>query len=101
MIKLKDGTTIKDFHIQDCCESVCADFEALEDTTFNPDDITYETLEIDTNLDHGFIINGYFVPCYDIQNGYYSGNLELIITKPNGEKECIDISDNTKIDYNY
>lgn len=36
----------------------------------------------------------FFVPCYNEQNGYYSGNLELILTK----KQKMDISEFVKED---
>lgn len=97
MIKLKDGTTISDYHCQDCCETVYADWDALEDTTFDPNEITIETLEIDTNPDEGFRINGYFVPCYNIQNGYYSSDLQLIITKNGHDTLKIQVNVKDKI----
>lgn len=37
----------------------------------------------------------FFIPCYDIQNGYYSNNLELIL-KERVVKEKMDISDFVK-----
>lgn len=36
----------------------------------------------------------FFIPCYNSQNGYYSGNLELILMK----EEIMDISEFVKDD---
>ena len=71
-----NGWKIISYHRQSCCENVWADFEALFDTSFMSSD--FDSLEI-TSCDYGFSINGYFVPCYDIQNGYYSNNLTISI----------------------
>jgi hypothetical protein len=93
---------IKDYHRQDCCEHVYADFSALEDTTFF-DELKGKNLtakEVADNIElvegMGFRIFGYFVPCYDVQNGYYSGNLTLIITEENGKNKIeIDLTNCT------
>ena len=78
---------IEDYHKQDCCEHVYADFSALEDTTFF-DELKGKNLtakEVANNIElvegNGFRIFGYFVPCYNVQDGYYSSNLTLIITE--------------------
>lgn len=89
-----DGTVIYSHHDQDCCEEVYADFTALEDTTFKDED--FSEIVIEEVKTSGIRINGYFVPCYDIQNGYYSNNLKLIIEKPNGEGIKLDITGCTK-----
>jgi hypothetical protein len=87
---------IEDYHEQDCCEHVYADFSALEDTTFF-DELKGKNLtakEIANNIElvegKGFRIFGYFVPCYNVQDGYYSSNLTLIITEEH-EKNKIKI----------
>ena len=87
---------IEDYHEQDCCEHVYADFSALEDTTFF-DELKGKNLtakEVANNIElvegNGFRIFGYFVPCYNVQDGYYSDNLTLIITEEH-EKNKIKI----------
>ncbi len=94
-----DGTIVSHYHDQDCCESVYADWKSLKDQYLignnSPDfsDITIEKVAnsgfrlIDSNK------NGYFVPCYNYQNGYYSSNLSLTIERTNQKEEVIDISD--------
>ena len=77
------------YHDQDCCENVYADFGALNDTGFEKFIIEYinkersryfdPSIDIEFVEDYGFRINGYGVPCYNSQNGYYNDNLELII----------------------
>lgn len=94
--------TIKDYHHQDCCESVYADWEAL---SYYKDKIArkkFETLEIKAVPDIGFLLcfyeNSYsagvkvFIPCYNEQNGYYGNDLELIIKQGDTETK-LDISD--------
>ena len=93
-IKYDNGTTITYYHEQDCCENVYADWSALDDTGF--DDNIINEIEIEKVEGSGFIINGYFVPCYDEQNGFYSSDLELIITDKNGNSKVIDITGCTK-----
>ena len=93
---------IKDYHEQYCCEHVYADFSALEDTTFF-DELKGKNLtakEVANNIElvegKGFRIFGYFVPCYNVQNGYYSGDLTLIITEEYGKYRIeIDLTDCT------
>jgi len=88
---------MEDYHSQECCEEVYADFSALNDTDFKEQmkkikptfDQVVNSIE---KLSYGFRVMGYFIPCYDIQNGYYSSKLELIITCEK-EKFVIDISD--------
>lgn len=82
-IVFDNGMTISDHHDQDCCEEVYADFEQLEDTNFMNED--FETLHIEGVEDAGIRINNYFVPCYNIQNGYYSGNLTILVRDKNGK----------------
>lgn len=93
-ILFNDGTTITDFHYQDCCEHVYADFSQLKDTTIFNEEIN--EIKIEGVEGSGFRLNGYFVPCYNSQNGYYSSDLALIITSPGKEKKEIDISNFVK-----
>ena len=92
-IKFDDGTTIEYYHDQDCCEHVYADFIQLQDTDIFQQSFT--GVEIEGVKDSGFRLNGYFVPCYNVQNGWYSSDLVLVITAPAG-KTRVDISDYVK-----
>ncbi len=92
-VTFDDGTTVEYEHEQDCCEHVYAKFENLRDSPLMYAYNTVNTVEIEKVPSVGFKICGYFVPCYNQQNGYYSGNLTILVTKPNGEVEKIDISD--------
>ncbi len=89
-----DGTVIEDEHEQDCCENVYADFNQLEGTDVLEHD--FKTLDIEGVKDSGFRIDGYFIPCYNQQNGYYSGDLSIITTSPDGIKHKVDISEFVK-----
>ncbi|MCI8396670.1 MAG: hypothetical protein HFJ52_03125 [Clostridia bacterium] len=97
------------YHEQDCCESVYAEFEILKD--YNVSLVTGKNIDIKeidfeeslTKLVEGVKEAGFnmvskigekfFVPCYNSQNGYYSGDLELILYKENNVREELDISD--------
>jgi hypothetical protein len=106
---LEDDTKIKyaTEHDQDCCEHVYGDFSSFE--LYKKDILkkfsSYEVLskiELARILGDGFLLRflskdndeavKVFVPCYDFQNGYYSDDLELIITNENTSTR-IDISD--------
>lgn len=79
---------LSDMHVQDCCESVYADWSVAENYK---DQLKGKTDQIQIRgvAEDGFIIDfsGYysnpltkiFVPCYNSQNGYYSSGLELVI----------------------
>lgn len=88
-VELYNGIKVTDYHDQECCECVFADWNALKDTTFENE--IFNNVKIEKIKDSGFKINGYFVPCYNIQNGYYSSDLELRIIYPDGEIEYIDL----------
>lgn len=90
-LEFNDGTIIEDNHSQDCCEHVYADWKQLEDTDILSKEI--KKIKIEGVKDSGFRLNGYFVPCYNSQNGYYGSDLALNITHSNGENVEIDISD--------
>lgn len=104
-----NGYKLEYYHEQDCCECVYADFEILKDynvslvtgKNINIKEIDFEeslTKLVEGVKEAGFnmiskIGEKFFVPCYNSQNGYYSGNLELILYKENNVKEELDISD--------
>jgi len=94
-----NGVTLYSNHEQDCCEShwLCFNDLSLED---------FEGLEFDLSNDNFFErINGYGiaikpifghpvrVPGYGSNNGYYSSNLELIVSDGKGFEKTFDISE--------
>lgn len=100
---LTDGTVISDFHEQDCCENVFANWDSLEDskTLFEEG---FTSIKISKVLDSGFnLLVGdgfwgdlrYFVPCYNYQNGFYSSDLALTIKGGTGTI-VFDISDSVE-----
>lgn len=86
-----NGTSVTDYHDQDCCENVYADWKQLEDTDAMEHEFP-DKLEIEGVEESGIKIDGYFIPCYNEQNGYYSSDLELEIKYPDKKKEAIDIT---------
>lgn len=110
-IEFDNGCVMEGCHYQDCCECVYADFDILKD--YNLSTVTGKTIniyEIDFAEDienyiervegAGFNIvsrigEKFFVPCYNIQNGYYSDYLELIIQN-NNKNIAINITGCTK-----
>lgn len=83
-IILTDGTEIEFHHEQDCCETVYADLTALEDTGFFEDEtINKDNLKIELVKDYGVKVNGYSIPCYNYQNGYYSSSIEIKVNGKN------------------
>lgn len=90
-IEFDDGTSIIDNHMRDCCEVVYADWKSLRDTDIMQHEFVNRSIV--GVKDSGFRLGQYFVPCYNDQNGYYSSNLELIITDRRGNEKIINISD--------
>lgn len=104
-----NGYKLEYYHEQDCCESVYAEFEILKDynvSLVTGKSIDIKEIEFEESLaklvegvkEAGFnmvskIGEKFFVPCYNSQNGYYSGDLELILYKENNVREELDISD--------
>ena len=82
-----EDTHISHEHIQDCCEEVYADWNSLKDQSI----MTLEKIiQVDFVMvkNSGIILDlfnqdyqkySFFVPCYNVQNGYYSNDLKLII----------------------
>lgn len=92
-ITFSNGWRITHYHGQDCCEQVYADWEALQTTGFPAE--TFTKLDVKGIPSSGIGLNEYFVPCYDIQNGFYSDDLEIRISDIDGSLD-IDISDCVK-----
>ena len=78
-IEFDNGKKISFDHDQDCCEFNYADFEQLDSLAREVD---FSELLVFESCDYGFRfgnppINMFFVPCYSIQNGYYSNELDI------------------------
>lgn len=94
-----NNSQIRGYHSQDCCEDVYADFEYLRDETELEDYDFEETIEFENVPHAGFRFGDsrrkFFVPCYNIQNGYYSDELTIeyydkddhLVTSFEAEKE--------------
>lgn len=96
-ITFSDGTKLSYFHDQDCCENVYADFKAILDQPIM--NMAFDSIFIEGIADFGIVLNveadGKWspkirnqIPCYNQQNGYYSGNLELIVAHDNFSISC-------------
>lgn len=75
-ILFNDNTGLIDYHDQDCCEHVYADFSNLDSCALTH---KFENIDLEST-DEGFRFGDarkYFVPCYNEQNGYYSDYLEI------------------------
>lgn len=102
-IEFDNDKTLQDYHSQDCCEHVYADWNGVEYQSVIPlpsSKVDISQVEFEENLFEKSIekvdgvgfrlignLNGMpvkiMVPCYDHQNGYYSNNLSL---QYNGEE---------------
>jgi hypothetical protein len=92
LLEFGDGVaTIVVDHIQDCCEHVYADCAQLKDKIGQE----FSSFVVEKVPGSGFRVGGEFVPCYDIQNGYYSSDLTLTATIC-GVETKIDLSDCTQ-----
>lgn len=78
-----NGTILTAYHSQDCCEEVYADFNQLRDTDIL--DHEFNDLTIEDVPDAGFRLEGYFIPCYNSQNGYYSDVLTVKVVNQSGK----------------
>ena len=94
-----DGTQLYSNHMSDCCEHHYLDFEHISLSDF-------EGLEFDLSNDNFFErvpdygirlipTNGHpvSIPGYGYNNGYYSENLELVVSFPNGNSRSYGITD--------
>lgn len=83
-ILFDNGYLLVDHHSQDCCEHVYADWKHLQDEVGIMDE-DFSSLKIQEKKT-GVIIcgkQGYFLPCYNEQNGYYSDRLDLVLFDTN------------------
>ena len=101
----EDGTRLYSNHESSCCESHYLDFEHI-----SMDD--FEGLDFDLSNDNFFeAVDGYgirlvptngfpvSIPGYGYNNGYYSTELELVLSSPDGNRRVFDISDCQEINY--
>lgn len=90
-LEFGNGIKIENYHYQECCEHVYADFTALKDEAGQYE--FAEDIKIEKVKGYGFRIEGFFIPCYNSQNGYYGSDLKLVISKYDKKIKEIDISD--------
>ena len=77
--------TITYDHEQDCCEWNYADFAQLDDLARDYDyeaDLKFEGVK-KAGFRFGDSRRMFFVPCYSVQNGYYTDELDIYL---NGKK---------------
>ncbi len=76
-----NGNKITYDHCADCCEWNYADFSILNPNVINYDYNFKEKLDFEAVDEMGFKFgsNGHwiFIPCYSIQNGYYSDEISI------------------------
>ena len=97
-----DGRVLEltDYHAQDWCEDVYADWSSLPSEKI---DITCDGFKIKAIGGQGFVIHfynegelgtihKYLVNCYNIQNGYYSDQLELQVYLNKDKIATVDIT---------
>ena len=94
-IKFTDGHIITFDHEQDCCENNYADFEQIDDIALNTEftlPLTFE--EVDgVGFKFGNPNKMFFIPCYSIQNGYYTSRVNIYFDDQ--EVLCIYANENT------
>lgn len=106
-----NNSYLTDFHEQDCYEEVYADFGYIKNYNIIEGNKTVFDLEFNENFiddvrlvkGEGFIIldnigNYIFVPCYNIQNGYYNDSLYLDFFKDDKRISRLDISECSKFE---
>ena len=81
-LKFSDGTRIFTEYSPECCEYNFADFECLDTEAINYDFDT-KSLRFEPT-DYGFRFGDksermFFVPCYSVQNGYYSNFIDVYL----------------------
>ena len=77
-IVFDNGKEITYTHYQDCCEKNYADFEQLDDIALATDfdeDLIFEVN--DSGFRFGNPNKMFFVPCYSVQNGFYTKDIEI------------------------
>lgn len=81
-IVFDNGNTITYDHWQECCEENYADFKQLDDLArsydFDEDEIRFEKCE--SGFRFGDDKRMFFVPCYSVQNGFYTNEVDIYYT---------------------
>lgn len=89
-LEFSDGTTITSFHAANCCEYNYADFSQIDDLAYEWDFENPLSFEIcDCGFRFGNKDKMVFVPCYSVQNGYYSYCVEIRYKEANGKEQLI------------
>lgn len=96
-IWFEDGATITYEHNQDCCEMNYADFSVL-DVFYHGEEFDGCRIEVVDKM--GFCLvfldccwqsweksMAVFIPCYSVQNGYYSTDLTIVVTLADAESD--------------
>ena len=90
-IEFTNGDRIILDHEPDCCEYNFADFRQIEENEKNVE----FTLPIDFEVvnDYGFRFGNqplkmFFIPCYSLQNGYYSTDISIYYAKHIANFDC-------------
>ena len=98
-VTLSDGTVITSDHNQECCEHHYLDFSqvSLEDFDGLIFDVSSDTF-FEAVADYGIRLvptNGHpvSIPGYGYNNGYYSTNLTLVLSKPGSDNRTFDITE--------
>lgn len=74
------GDEITCYHEQNCCENNYADFLQLDDIARNTEfqkPLTFEFVE-ESGFRFGNENKMFFIPCYSIQDGYYSTYIDIL-----------------------
>ena len=100
-ILFTNGCSITYYHYQDCCEHVYAAFDEIDDLALEYEFDDAEEFYIWMLDDFGFKFSdgrhSVSVPCYNIQNGYYSSELDIrvsgfdeVVISPCAKKDIIE-----------
>ena len=97
-IEFDDGHLLYDYHEQDCCEQHFLDFSNLSVEDFKGMDFDLSGEFFERVPDYGIRLiatNGMAVPIpgYGSNNGYYSSNLSLVLSKGREEVARYDITE--------
>lgn len=101
-VKFDDGSQLYSYHDQDCCEHHYLDFSNVVDDLMGLDfDLSSDFFEKVEDFGIRLLpLNAHpvSVPGYGYNNGYYSSNLSLVLSRPGKETtfditECQDLSD--------
>lgn len=85
-IEFENGMAIEYFHSQDCCEENYLDFEQLEPLASGYIFELPIIIEVcNCGIRFGDRRLKFFVPCYSIQNGYYSRELDVVLKDADGK----------------